>query len=345
MKKIGKFRISKKSKTLIIAEVGQSHLGSLSRVNSIIKKISKTGADFIKFQTHIASEESTKDEPFRVKNRQFKNRIDYWKKMEFTLKQWKKIKKNCERNKICFLSSPFSIKAVDLLNKLNVIGWKIGSGEFFSTSMIDKIIKTKKPILISTGLAKISEINKIVKKLKKNNCNFILLQCTSLYPSKIKDVGINILDQFKKKFKCNVGLSDHSGSIYPSIFAMCKGASIVEVHVGDLSEKNNPDSTSSISFNDLKELCQARDEINIMKNNKQNKTKLPKRIFKIKKIFTKSCTVNKFMKKNRILKKEDITFKKPGNGIPESNLNYIIGKKLIRDVCPDRILKLKDIKL
>jgi len=345
MKKIGKFTISERSKTLVIAEVGQSHLGSFTKVNSIIKKVSKTGADFIKFQTHIANEESTKDEPFRIKNKKFKNRIDYWRKMEFTFKQWKKIKKKCEKNNIYFLSSPFSIKAVELLNKLNVIGWKIGSGEFFSTSMIDKIIKTKKPILISTGLAKISEIKKLVEKLKKKNCNFIILQCTSLYPSKLKDVGINILDKFRKKFKCNVGLSDHSGSIYPSIFAMCKGASVVEVHVGDINEKNNPDSSSSISFDDLKELCRARDEINVMRNNQLSKLKLSKKLFKIKKIFTKSCAVNKFMKKNQIIKKEDIIFKKPGIGVPENKLNYIVGKKLIKDVYPDRILKLKDIEL
>ena len=338
-----KFEISAESKTLIIAEIGQSHLGNFKKAKLIIKKISKTGADIVKFQTHLADHESTNDEPFRVKNSKYKNRIDYWKKMEFSFNQWKQIKKECEKNNILFLSSPFSHKAVDLLKKLNVKAWKIGSGEFFSTSMIDKIIKFKEPIIISTGLSRLNEIDAMVKKLKKNNSKFILMQCTSLYPSKLKDIGINILDLYKKKFKCNTGLSDHSGSIYPSIYAMCKSVSAIEVHVGDTKEKMNPDSSSSISFNKLRELCKARDEVFIMRKNKLKKNKLSPKLNKIKKVFTKSCTVKYFMKKGEILNKSDIVFKKPGTGIPDYKINLLIGKKLKKNIYTNKIIKIKDI--
>jgi N-acetylneuraminate synthase len=344
MFKIGKFKISKKNKTLIIAEIGQSHLGSINNVRSIINKVSKAGANIIKFQTHLAADESTINEPFRVKNRKFKNRIDYWKQMEFTKKNWIQIISECNKKNLQFISSPFSDEAVDLLKTLKIKAWKIGSGEFFSNKMIEKIIEFKQPIIISTGLSKMNEIEKIVNKFKKNKVNFILMQCTSLYPSKIRDIGINILDIFKKKFNCAIGLSDHTGSIYPSIYAMCKGASAIEVHVGDKKEKMNPDSSSSISFNELKELSRARDEIYIMRKYKQNKKKLTPRLSQIKKIFTKSCTVKKKMLKGEILKESDITVKKPGTGVPYEDINLIVGKKLKNDIYPNRLIKLSDLK-
>lgn len=344
MFKIGKLLVSKNSRPIIIAEVGQSHLGSVKKVKSIIKDMSKTGVDIIKFQTHLAKHESTLNEPFRIKNKNFKNRIEYWRKMEFSLKEWKSIKKECEKSKLLFLSSPFSNEAVKILQKLQVKAWKIGSGEFFSTDMINKIIKTKKPIIISTGLSKLEEIKKMVDKLKKYKTNFVLMQCTSQYPLKIKEVGMNVLDIYKKKYKCFVGFSDHTGSIYPSIYAMCKGASIIEVHVGDKKEEKNPDSSSSISFEELKQLCKARDEIYTMKSFNIDKKNLSKKLLKIKTIFTKSCALKNFMKKGQIIRKSDITFKKPGNGISQKNINKIIGKKLIKDVFSHNLLKLSDLE-
>ncbi len=344
MIKIAKHTINKNSKTLIIAEVGQSHLGSLKKVESIIKKISKTGVEFIKFQTHISEQESTLDEPFRKKISRFKNRMDYWKKMEFSINQWKKIKKICNRNKITFLSSPFSIKAAEILKKLDVPAWKIGSGEFFSKSLIYKIINYKQPVILSTGLSTLNEISSLVKIFKIKKTPFVLMQCTSLYPCNLKDVGINMIDVYKTKFKCFVGLSDHSGSIYPSLLAIAKGVSLVEVHVGNKNDKNNPDSSSSINFSELNELVKARDAIYIMNKNPQNKKKLNLKLKKIKKIFTKSCALKKPKKKGQILEKDDIIFKKPGTGIPENKVHLIIGKKLVKNVSNNKLLKLSNFR-
>ena len=345
MFKISNFKISRKSKTLIVAEIGQSHLGSIRKTKEIIKKIGNSGAEFIKFQTHISSEESTLDEPFRKQISRYKNRMEYWKDMEFTLDQWGKISSFCKKNNLIFLSSPFSIKAIELLEKVKVPAWKIGSGEFFSKSMIYKILDNNKPIILSTGLSTMKEISKMVKLFKIKKKKFILMQCTSTYPCNIDDVGINILDDFIKKFKCPVGLSDHSGSIYPSLYAMTKGASIIEVHVGDKKDKKNPDNTSSISFEELNELVKARNLIYRMKIRPIKKNKLNKKLKRIKQIFTKSCALKLSKKKGQILKKDDIIFKKPGTGIPESKVNLIIGKKLKSDVSNTRLLKLKNFYL
>ena len=240
MLSIDKYKINKKSKTYIIAEIAQSHLGNFKKIKNIIDHVAKTGVEFIKFQTHYANEESTLQEPFRKKIKNFKNRIDYWKKMEFSKSQWRNIKKYCEKKNLVFLSSPFSERAVDMLEGLNIAAWKIGSGEFFSDNLINKILATKKPIILSTGLSTLKEVKEKTKYLKRKNNSLILMQCTSLYPCNFKDIGINILDNYKNDLKCFYGLSDHSGSIYPSIFAMTKDASLIEVHVSIEKNLNNP---------------------------------------------------------------------------------------------------------
>ena len=264
--------------------------------------------------------------------------------MEFDLKQWKKIKYLCKKNNLIFLSSPFSNKAVDVLRKIQVPAWKIGSGEFFSNQMLNKIFKFKQPIILSTGLSTIKEIKDKIKIIRKQKCQFILMQCTSLYPCSFDKIGVNLIKEFKKKFNCLVGLSDHSGSIYPSIYAMINGASIVEVHVGDKKNKKNPDHSSSISFKDLEELVRARDIIFQLKDNPVKKVKLDTKLVKIKKIFTKSCALKKPKNKGEILTKEDIIFKKPGTGIKENQIKKIIGKKFSKNVSNDRLLRLGDFK-
>ena len=340
MIKISNHIIKKNSKTLIIAEIGQSHHGSLSKAKEIIKKVAKTGVEFIKFQTHYANEESTIDEPFRIKISNFKNRIDYWKKMEFTTEEWRAIKTECEKNKLVFLSSPFSEKAVDVLKKIEMKAWKIGSGEFFSNHLLKKIKQFHQPIILSTGLSTLNDISSILKKLDKNK--IILMQCTSMYPCRLEHIGINMIDVFKKRFKCFVGLSDHSGSIYPAIYAMTKGASLVEVHVGDKNDIKNPDHSSSLEFDDLLELVKARDIIFSLKKNPVKKTNLNYKLKKYKKIFTKSCALKISKKKGELIKKSDITFKKPGTGIPEHKIDMLFNKKLKKNVSNNRLLRKSD---
>jgi N,N'-diacetyllegionaminate synthase len=343
MLKISKFNLSLNSKPLIIAEVGQSHRGKIKNIERIINLISKTGADFIKFQTHYGEDESTLDEPFRVKISNYKSRIDYWKSVEFNINEWKKIKNICDKKKIIFLSSPFSIKAVKILHKIGMPAWKIGSGEFFSDDLLENVFKYKKPIILSTGLATMDEIKDKIKMIKRKKVKFILMQCTSLYPCSISQVKPDIIKIFKKKFNCLTGLSDHSGSIYPSIYALSNGASLIEVHVEEKTDKLNPDSTSSISIKDLEELCKARDQIYNMKISKKHK-KLTPQLLKNKKIFTKSCALINDKKKGYFIKKEDIVFKKPGFGINAKYIKEIIGKKLVKDVSHNRILRKNDFK-
>ena len=345
--KIGNRIIGDNHKPFIIAEIGQAHEGKISKVLKYIDLISKTGVDAIKFQTHIAEEESTLDEPFRKNYNfklKFKNRYEYWKSVEFNINEWHKIKKYAEKKKLIFLTSVFSIKAIDMMKKIGAKALKIGSGEFNSIDLINQIIETKLPILLSTGMAKLSEIDKLNKFLKKKKASYGFFQCTSNYPVKLEKVGVNLINELKRRYHCPIGLSDHSGTIYPSIFSLSLNTNLLELHVKFNKKEKNPDSTSSIDVKDLKKICEINNSIYLMRKNPVNKFVLSKDIKKMKVIFGKSISLKKDIQKGELIEKENILMKKPAIGLSYRDINKIIGKKAKRYVSSKRILKRSDIK-
>lgn len=341
--KISNKTISQNSKSFLIAEVGQSHGGSLKKIFKIIDKVSSTGVDAIKFQTHIAESESTLDEPFRKKNHLFKSRYDYWKSMEFSKKEWKKIRLYCNKKKIIFLSSVFSVKSIKLLSSIGLKTWKIGSGEFKSIDIFDYLRKyrRKEPILLSTGLINLSQIKFLYNYLRKTN-PLCIMHCVTKYPSKIESLGLNNIEIFKKKFNCIIGYSDHSGSIYPILYAISKGASVIEFHVKIDEDKSNIDRFSSINLKNLEQIVKANKIFHKLKTYQVNKNNLNNNQKKMIKIFSKSLALNKDLKKNSIITKKDLTLKKPGNGIDPKLLNKIIGKKIKKDKSKMYLLKMSD---
>lgn len=325
--------------------MAQAHDGSLGMAHSFIDAASKAGADAIKFQTHIATAESTIDEPFRVHfSYQDKNRYDYWQRMEFTEEQWNGLVNHCKEQGIVFLSSPFSIKAVELLEKLNIDAWKIGSGEFKSLEMLEEIIKTKKPILYSTGMSSWNEIDTAVKYFKTHDADFVLLQCTSMYPTPLNKVGLNIIDEFRSKYDCLVGLSDHSGTIYPALLSLSKKVQILELHVTFDKYLFGPDAKASINFSELSQIIQARDHFSEIEKNPVDKDQLAVKLQSTRELFNRSLALVFSQKKGTVIKNEMLTTKKPGNGIdPKFKMN-ILGKTLQNDVCSNQLLSWDDIK-
>ena len=334
-------------KPFIIAEIGQAHEGKIKKAFKYIDLISKTGVDAIKFQTHLAEEESTLDEPFR-KNYNFgskyKNRYEYWKSVQFNIKEWRKIKKYTEKKKLIFLTSVFSIKAIHMMKKIGVKALKIGSGEFNSIDLINEIIKFKLPILLSTGMAKLSEIDKLNKFLKRKKASYGFFQCTSNYPVNLKKVGINLINEFKKHYNCPIGLSDHSGTIYPSIFGLSLNTNLLEVHVKTSRNDKGPDVTSSIEIQDLKKICEINNAIYLMRKNPVNKSIISNDIKKMRKIFGKSISLKKDLKKGEMIKIQNILMKKPAIGLSYKDINKVVGKRVKKFVSSKRILKRSDIK-
>jgi N,N'-diacetyllegionaminate synthase len=221
-------------KNLIIAEIGSTHDGNLVLAKRSIKKAAKCGADIVKFQMHIPEEETLKNAPNPPYFKK-ENRYDYFKRTGFSFKQWKNLILECKKNNVEFLCSPFSLRAVDELEKLKVKSYKIASGELTNTPLLEKIYKTGKFVFISTGMSNFKEIDNALKIFKNKN-KICLMQCTSMYPCKDKYIGLNVIDQFKKKYSVSVGFSDHSNDFIPSISAASLGCDFIEKHF-TLSQK------------------------------------------------------------------------------------------------------------
>jgi N,N'-diacetyllegionaminate synthase len=343
--KIDSKKIGSDNPCFLIAEVAQSHDGSLGQAHAYIDAAAAAGADAVKFQTHIANAESTYDEKFRIKfSQQDQTRYDYWLRMEFSLPQWRDLQEHAKSVGLVFLSSPFSIDAVNLLEELDIPAWKIGSGEFFTANLIDAIICTRKPILLSTGMAKSHEIDFLVNNLNKNFVPFCLMQCTTQYPSKVEEVGLNIIQEFRTKYRCATGLSDHTGLPWPSIAAIAQGCNVVEVHVTFDRMMFGPDVKASVTFQEFKLISDFRNSFYTMQSNEVDKDSIANQMTELRTNFSKSLAPVHPLNAGTILKKEMLTLKKPGSGIPFEQINEVVGKVLARDIDPSCLLKWDDLK-
>ncbi|MBF4507131.1 N-acetylneuraminate synthase family protein [Flavobacterium sp. JLP] len=319
--------------TYIIAEIGQAHEGSLGILHSYIDAIAQTGVDAIKFQMHIAEAESSEHEPFRVKfSLEDKTRFDYWKRMGFSLEQWKEIKKHCDEVKLDFICSPFSNLAVDWLEEIGVKQYKIGSGEVNNFLILEKIAKTQKPVILSSGMSSYEELDRTIVFLKERNVNFSILQCTTAYPTKPEQYGLNVIKELKDRYNVAVGFSDHSAKVETCIAATALGANILEFHVVFDRQIFGPDSKSSLTILEAKALVTSVRNIANALENKIDKNN-NERFSSLKQIFEKSLAVNKDLPKNHILTFNDLESKKPkGFGIDASRFQEIIGKSLNKDL-------------
>lgn len=342
--KIGHKTIGPSNPTYIIAEVGQAHEGSLGLAHSFIDAAANAGADAIKFQTHIAHAETTRQEPWRVKfSKQDATRWDYWKRMEFSHQQWEGLIEHAREKSIEFLSSPFSFEAVDLLNSIGIEAWKIASGEVSNIPLLKKITSTGKPVLISSGLSDWQEIDTAVEFLKSEGVQVGLFQCTTAYPCPAEKVGLNLIAEMMARYNLPIGLSDHSSKIYSGLGAVALGASMVEVHVAFSREMFGPDTLASLTFDELKKLREGCDFICQSTSNPISKERLSAEQINLRAIFNKSVYLKNTLPAGSILKEKDLVFKKPGTGIPVSKWESIVGRKLILKTSSEQPLKEADL--
>lgn len=333
-----------KGECFVIAEVAQAHDGSLGMAHAYIDAVAKTGVHAIKFQTHIAEAESSYLEPWRVKfSLQDASRFDYWKRMEFTKEQWAGLKSHAEEKGLVFLSSPFSVEAFELLNDLGILAWKIASGEINNSILLKCIRDTGKPILISTGMSNISEIENAVTFLSQTSRDLAVMQCTTSYPTPPQRIGLNLIDEYRKKFQCPIGLSDHSGTIYPGLAGVAIGLDILEIHVTMSKDMFGPDVVASVTIEELLELIKGINYIELMKSNPVNKDILFNEYTEIKGIFGKSLFAALDLKAGTILSERHLSAKKPGTGISIQEIDKIIGKKLKTDITKGQMISLFDL--
>ncbi len=328
---------------MIIGEVAQAHDGSLGTAHAYIDAIANVGADAVKFQTHIAHAESTPAEPWRVKfSQQDAMRYDYWKRMEFTESQWQGLQQHAKERGLFFLSSPFSEEAVDLLTRVEVDAWKIASGEVRLGPMLDKMIATGLPIVLSSGMSSLAEVDAVAARLQEANVAFSVLQCTSAYPCPPEKIGLNLLDIYRERYACPVGLSDHSGTIYAGLAAVALGASLIEVHVTMSRELFGPDVPASLTTGELRQLVEGIRFIERMQTHPVAKDSMASELAPLRGLFTKSVVAAFDLPAGTRLERSHLAFKKPGTGIPSDQVETVLGRRLRQNVAADTLLQESD---
>lgn len=342
---IGGFPIGPHHEPFIIAEIGQAHDGSLGMAHAYIDAVADAGGRAIKFQTHIAEAESTPGEPFRVKfSKQDATRFEYWKRMEFTESQWAGLYDHTKERGMAFISSPFSVEAVELLARTGVDAYKIGSGETNNPHLMRAMARHGKPVLVSSGMSTWDEIHDAVNLVASLQLPVGLFQCTSMYPTPHDKVGLNVLREMRERFSCPVGLSDHTGHIYSSLAAVSHGANLLEVHVVFHKGLFGPDVSSSLTFDQFAQLNEGANAIFEIERYPLDKDAMAEELGRMRQLFNKSVAVRKAVNKGEVLTAENLTVKKPGTGIPAGKLEELVGMKVLRDVAANSLLQIEDLE-
>lgn len=327
----------------IIAEVAQSHDGNINFAHSFIDAAADAGASAIKFQTHIAEAETTIHEPWRIKfSRQDDSRYSYWKRMEFSESAWCELMIHAKERGLVFLSSPFSFEAFDLLEKIGVPAWKVASGEIGNIPLLERLVRTGKPILLSSGMSSWEELDSAVSVVRSGGNPLAVFQCTTSYPCPPERIGLNVLQDIKERYGCLTGLSDHSATIYSGLAAVALGASLLELHVTFHKKIFGPDVPASITFEELSDLVRGANFINTALSSPVDKEVEYESSSALRGIFTKSILARCELNPGDIITSDLLSFKKPGNGIAASQINCVLGKKIKVKVVENTPLKWSD---
>ncbi|WP_440911604.1 pseudaminic acid synthase [Candidatus Pelagibacter sp.] len=334
---------SYKKPPLIIAEISGNHNGNKKRFLNLVESACKCNADLIKIQTYEPD-----DITLKIRNNFFKIKKGIWKgkylydlyKTACTPYSWHKEAFNIAKkyNKIIF-SSPFSQKGVDFLENLNVPLYKLASFEITDFRLIDYIASKKKPIIISTGMASLNEIEKAIEIIKKYHKKIIILHCVSNYPTEIQDSDLKRIVYLKKKFKnYKIGLSDHTSDIFTSIASIPLKICMIEKHF-NMDEVKTPDSSFSINPKMLKDLKEISSKIFYSLNKNSKKIDFNANIKLRRSIFAKEK-----IKKNQKLTLSNTVSLRPCIGIGADKIFRVIGKKVNKEIKKNSPIYIKDLK-
>jgi N,N'-diacetyllegionaminate synthase len=328
---------------LVIAEIAQAHDGSLGIAHSFIDMAADAGVDAIKFQTHVASAESTRDESWRVNfSYEDASRFEYWRRMEFTMAEWVGLRDHCQSRRVCFLSSPFSLAALRMLREVGVSAWKVASGEGLSLQLVREMCGDGLPILVSTGMSSMVEIDAVVQCCAQEGVKPVLLQCTSMYPTPAEAVGLNVLPELADRHECLIGLSDHSGTVFSGLAAAALGASVLEVHVAFSRQMFGPDSAVSLEPDELRQLTRGVRFLEVARSSPVDKDRMASQLQEIRTLFGKSLVSTSPLPAGTVLEAVHLTAKKPASGIPAAERERLMGRLLRRSVPADHFFEEAD---
>ncbi len=330
------------SKVLIIAEAGVNHNGDINIAKQLAKTAKECGADIVKYQTidvdGLVSKHAQMAEYQKENIGKTESQKDMLKKLALTYDEFIELKAYCDEIGIEFLSTPFEIKSVDFLETLGCKKWKIPSGEITNYPYLVKIAKTEKPIILSTGMSTLEEIDACVSLLKENGAGEItLLQCNTQYPTEYSDANVKAMCTLKDRYGVKVGYSDHTrGTIVP-VMAVALGASVIEKHFTLDKNMEGPDHKASLEPDELREMVEAVRSAEVALGNGEKRPS--KSEMQNAPIARKSIVASCNIQKGQVFTEDNITTKRPGNGISPMLWNEIVGRMANRDFEADELIE------
>lgn len=334
-------------KIKVIVEMSGNHQGTIKGAKKFINSAIRSGAEIIKFQVYtpdtITLKSNNKD--FFVRSsgkwKKYQNLYNLYKKAHTPWRWIKSLAKILDKKKIAWFASPFDISSVNFLEKLNCPAYKIASPEITDTNLINKIALTKKPVLLSTGVATIKDIDLAIKTIRKYHNNYAILKCVSAYPTPYEDLNLQGINLLKKRYKCEVGFSDHTVDDLASKVAVCLGATIIEKHFKVDNDINSIDEHFSMKLSELKKfqedlnnipVCIGKENLAISKSAKQALSG------------RRSLYVSNNIRKGEKFSNKNIKSVRPSFGLHPKYLVKILGKKSNKDLKIGDRVKLSLIK-
>ena len=330
------------NKTYIIAEAGVNHNGDISTAKKMIDVAVKAGADAVKFQTFRAEQlvcQSAKKADYQMETTDStESQFEMLKKLEPAYSDHVELISYCKKKNIQFLSTPFDVDSLKMLDRLGVPLIKIPSGEITNYPLLVAAAKTKKPIILSTGMSDLEEIAEAIHVLKANGGErIVLLHCNTEYPTPMKDVNLRAMDTMRERFHLLVGYSDHTLGIEVPIAAVALGATVIEKHFTLDKKMKGPDHKASLEADQLKAMVEAIRNIEVALGSKEKSATTSEK--KNMEVARKSIVAAGDIKKGEKFSENNLTTKRPGNGISPMKWNEILGKTADRDYKKDELIR------
>jgi len=327
----------------IIAEAGVNHNGSFDLAKKMVDVAKDAGADCIKFQTfvaeNLATKKANKADYQKKTTDQHETQLDMLKNLELTFDEFIKLSHYCNEKKIDFMSTAFDFQSMNFLEKLDVKKWKIPSGEITNLPYLIRIAKTNTPVILSTGMSTLNEVEEAIKILKRNGSKEItVLHCTTDYPTHYEDVNLSAMITMKNEFNLPVGYSDHTLGINVSIAAVALGATVIEKHFTLDRSMDGPDHKASLEPLELKEMIMGiRNIEKALGDGKKKPSESEKKNIEIAR---KSIVASKFISKGEVFTVDNITVKRPGNGISPMKWFEIMGQTAKKNISEDEMIEI-----
>jgi N-acetylneuraminate synthase len=336
---LGPLTVGEGQRPQVIAEAGINHNGDRDTALEMVRTAKKCGADIIKFQTHIAAAEMLPDRELGndAGSHVTSSLFDIMTDCHLTLEDHRALKEEAEKEGLLFLSTPFSVEAVDLLEEVGVCAYKVGSGEVTNLPFLEYVAARGKPVILSTGTGEWEEIAAATEVIRKHTTDLMLMQCTSNYPTAWKDVNLGVLDRMREEFDVLTGLSDHCQGNYACFGAVAKGACMVEKHFTLSRSMPGVDQQSSIEPDELSDLVEGTAAVYAALGDAKE---LNEEARKVRHGFSESVVAIAPIRAGEVFEERvKVWVKRPGSGIPSYELHTVVGKKAACDIPADVLLK------